>query len=70
MRNYERRFMKMTMFGIILLICIALVAIGLLGLIMSLLGAGIIIFLKLLPIVILIIILKKPIKKLIDKIKK
>jgi len=60
----------MTMFGIILLICIALVATGLLGLIMSFLGAGIIIFLKLLPIVILIIILKKPIKKLIDKIKK
>lgn len=60
----------MTMFRIILVICIALVAISLLGFVMSLLGAGVIIFLKLLPIIILIIIMKKPIKKLIDKIKK
>lgn len=49
----------------ILIICGALIAIGLIGFILSLLGAGIIIAIKLIPIIILVVI----IVKLIDKIK-
>lgn len=53
------------MFTTVLIICGILVAIGLIGLILSLLGAGIIIAIKLIPIIILVVI----IVKLIDKIK-
>jgi hypothetical protein len=60
----------MTILTIILAICGILIAIGLLGFILSLLGAGIIIILKLLPIMILVYIVARLFKKFKNKFSK
>ena len=60
----------MTILTIILAICGVLIAIGLLGFILSLLGAGIIIILKLLPIMILVYIIVRIFKRFKNKFSK